>query len=91
MKKIITLLDLLVFYFIGNILFNIVFSITEVLIAKALSLNLNFFNVFINNTSNNFILYTTIYFLVIICFYFINLLTVKALNKKLKRRKTNEE
>ena len=62
MKKIITLLDLLVFYFIGNILFNIVFSITEVLIAKALSLNLNFFNVFINNTSNNFILYTTIFF-----------------------------
>lgn len=91
MKRISTIFEILLFYFIGIFLFNIFFSITEVIIARTLSLKLNFFDIFINNIFINFTLYTTIYFLIIICFYFINLLTVKALNRKLKRRKTNEE
>lgn len=91
MKKISAIFEILLFYLIGILIFNIFFSITEIFIARILSLNLNFLKIFISNFYSNLILYTNIYFILIICMYFANLSMVKTLNKKLKRRKTNEK
>ena len=46
MNKLSTIIEIIVFYIIGNILFNTIFSLTEVIIAKILLFNMNFFEVF---------------------------------------------
>lgn len=91
MKKINIIFELLLLYILGCFLFNTVFSITEVIIANILSLNINLINIFIRNLSNNIILYTLLYISLIASFRYASLLLIKKLNKKLERRNTNEK
>lgn len=91
MKKMIMIFKLLLFYIIGNIVFNVVFSITEMIVANILSLQINFFDIYMKNVINNLILYSSLYFIIMITIYSINWYLVKELNKKLKRRKKNEK
>lgn len=91
MNKLITIIEMIVFYIIGNILFNIIFSLTEVMFAKLLLFDINFFEIFKSNLFNNLKLYTIIYFVVTIIYYGINIYLIRKFNKKLKRRKKNEK
>lgn len=91
MNKLITIIEMIVFYIIGNILFNIIFSLTEVMFAKLLLFDINFFAIFKSNLFNNLKLYTIIYFVVTIIYYGINIYLIRKFNKKLKRRKKNEK
>ena len=54
MKKIINSIEIIVLYIVGYILFNIVFSTTEIIIAKILSFEMNFFQIFKINIFENF-------------------------------------
>lgn len=91
MNKLSTIIEIIVFYIIGNILFNTIFSLTEVIIAKILLFNMNFFEVFESNIFNNLKLYTVLYFIILVVYYGINIFLIRKLNKKLKRRKENEK
>ena len=91
MNKLSTIIEIIVFYIIGNILFNTIFSLTEVIIAKILLFNMNFFEVFESNIFNNLKLYTVLYFIILVVYYVINIFLIRKLNKKLKRRKENEK
>lgn len=91
MKKISIIFELLLLYIFGNFLFNIIFSITEVIIANVLSLHISLIDIFIRNIIYNFTLYTILYVFILISYHYITLLLVKKLNGKLERRKKNEE
>lgn len=91
MKKLIMILKLLLSYIIGNFVFNIVFSITEKIVADILSLHINFLDIYVKNTTNNLILYSILYFIIILTFYSINWYLVKVLNSKLERKKNDEK
>lgn len=88
MKKVI---DYILLYVIGNILFNLIFSLAEFVVSCILSLNLNFFIILIKNITNNFILYTVLFFIIVLGLYFVDLHLINELNKKLKMGKTNEK
>lgn len=88
MKKII---DYILLYVFGNILFNLIFSLAEFVVSCIFSLHLNFFIILVKNFTNNFILYTVLYFIIVLSLYFVDLHLINELNKKLKRGKTNEE
>lgn len=88
MKKII---DYILLYIIGNILFNLIFSLAEFIISFILSLKLNFGVILLKNITNNFAIFTIIFFIIIICMYLIDLSLINKLNKKLRGRKKNEE
>ena len=87
MKKLIVLFKLIMSYIIGNILFNLVFSITEIIIADIFALKLDFLGIYIKNTINNLTLYTSIFLIIIILTHTTNLYIVKKLNEKMKRYK----
>ena len=91
MKKIINAIEIIVLYIVGYILFNIVFSTTEIIIAKILSFEMNFFQIFKINIFENLKLYSVIYIIIIFIYYGINIYLIKKLNKKLKRRKETEK
>lgn len=90
MKKINIIFELLLLYVFGCFLFNTIFSITEVIIASILSLNINLVNIFMRNL-NNIILYTLLYIFIVAIFRYISILLVKKLNRNLERRNKNEE
>ena len=60
------LFNLLKYYLIGNLLFNTIFTITEVVFANILSLHITFFDIFVKNIYYNLYLYTVLYFIYII-------------------------
>lgn len=91
MKKVSIIFELLLLYILGNFLFNIIFSITEVIIANVLSLHISLIDIFIRNIIYNFTLYTILYVFILVSYHYITLLLVKKLNVKLERRKKNEE
>lgn len=91
MKKISIIFELLLLYIFGNFLFNIIFSITEVIIANVLSLHISLIDIFIRNIIYNFTLYTILYVFILISYHYITLLLIKKLNGKLERRKKSEE
>lgn len=91
MNKLITIIEMIVLYIVGNILFNIIFSLTEVMFAKLLLFDINFFEILKSNLFNNLRLYTIIYFIVTIIYYGINIYLIRKFNEKLKRRKKNEK
>ncbi len=91
MKKINIIFELLLLYVFGCFLFNTIFSITEVIIASILSLNINLVNIFMRNLNNNIILYTLLYIFIVAIFRYISILLVKKLNRNLERRNKNEE
>lgn len=85
------LFNLLKYYLIGNLLFNTIFTITEVVFANILSLHITFFDIFVKNIYYNLYLYTVLYFIIISIFYGINIYIVKELNKRLKRGEKSEK
>lgn len=88
MKKIVMLF---IYYITGMIVFNLIYSITEIIIASVLSLQLNFFYIIVRNTFDNLILYTVIYFIVIGLVYCIDIYLVKKLNQKLQEKRWKNE
>ena len=85
MKTIKIFIRIFIYYFIGNILFNLMLSITEVTITKYLSLHIGFIESYLKNTNYSFTFYNILFFMIIIVFYGINIYLVNELNKKLKR------
>ena len=74
------LFNLLKYYLIGNLLFNTIFTITEVVFANILSLHITFFDIFVKN------IYYNLYFLIKkanLIFLFL-LLFYKNLSKRIK-------
>lgn len=94
MKRIILFLTLCFYYLLGNIIFNIIFSITEVIIVNNLGMKINFFDICTNNFLNSLSIYTILYIGIIIGVYLYNWISVKKLNEKLeilKRREKDEK
>lgn len=85
MKKLIILSKLLMYYILGVLLFNLFFTITEVIIANILSLDIYFIDIYIKNIYNNYILYTILYFILLGISYCINICLVNKLNQKLRK------
>lgn len=91
MEKIKAFSKLVWIYILGNLVFNLICSLTEMIGAKLLSFRVNFLTIFGDNVRSNIVLYTILHIVIMIGFYGINLYIVKVLNQKLKRGETSEE
>ena len=90
MKKLLFFLKLCLYFLIGNIIFNVVCSITEILVVNNLGMNLKFIDVYTNRYTNNLFIYTIIYFFILIAIRIYDMISVKILNKKLNKIRKEE-
>lgn len=87
MKKLSLVLKLFGYFLIGNVVFNVFFSLTETIIVNKLGMNIGFFSTYINNFKNSLWIYTVIYFMILTTIYMYDIFSVKELNKKLQKVK----
>jgi len=87
MKKLLLLFRLCLYYIVGILLFTTLFTITELYILKDSGMNLKFFSSYITNFSNNLLIYTLLYFILIVSIRIYDILSVKKLNEKLQKMK----
>lgn len=81
MKKLLFFLKLCIYFGIGNIIFNVVCSITEVIVVNNLGMHVNFINSYINNIY----IYIIIYFVILILIRTYYTFSVKILNETLNK------
>ena len=90
MQKLLFFLKLCLYFLIGNIMFNVVCSITEIIVVHKLGMYVNFIDSYINNFMNNLFIYTIIYFAILILIRIYDIFSVKTLNTKLNKIKKEE-
>lgn len=81
-------------FIIGFIIFNFIFSLTEIIILNTNGLNKKFFDVFISEIYSNILVYIFIYVIIYISILIYDICIVNKLNKKLvefKRMKEEKE
>lgn len=86
MKKLLFFLKLCIYFGIGNIIFNVVCSITEVIVVNNLGMHVNFINSYINNIY----IYIIIYFVILILIRTYDTFSVKILNETLNKIRKGE-
>jgi len=84
-------IKLILYFIIGYMVFNIVFSITQVLILNILGANGNVLEILIENFYINVIIYTIIYIVIILLNFTYNKIIAKKLNEKLQKLKERSE
>lgn len=85
------ILKLILYGILGYVFFNVVMSLTEVIILKYFGLEENLICVFKNNMILNLTIYIILYLLIVISIYFYDRNIVKKLNEKLKKLKERRE
>lgn len=90
MKRLLFLLRLCLYFLIGNIIFNVICTITEIIVVNNLGMSVEFVDIYIKNFIDNLFLYTIIYFAILILIYVYNTFSVKKLNKKLNKIRKGE-
>ena len=85
MKKLLFFFKLCIYFVLGNIIFNTIYSITEVIIVNNLGMHVNFINSYINSFTNNIYIYTVIYFVILISIRTYDTFSIKILNKTLNK------
>jgi hypothetical protein len=87
MKYLKNIMTFLIYYLLGYLIFNIFIFLTQLLIYKALGLTLNLIDPYIDLLKNNFVIYTIIYFLILVSYLIYNTIVIKILNEKLQKIK----
>lgn len=88
LKKI---LKYIMYYILGNIIFNFSFSITKLIIYRFLGSILDIYIIFIENIKNTITIYTALFVILLIVDILYNKYLVDKLNKVLDRGSCNEE
>lgn len=88
MKKLKCFIKILVYYIFGNVIFNLIFSITQIILINLLNGNENFINIFKDSLIHNLGIYTTLFILIYIIIIIYNMMLMKKLNEKLKKIKS---
>lgn len=91
MKKLLFFLRLCLYFLIGNNLFNLVCSITEITVVNNLGMHVNFGESYIKSFTNNLCIYTIIYFTICIFICMYDMFSVKILNEKLEKVKRGNQ
>ena len=87
MKYLKNIMTFFIYYLLGYLIFNIFIFLTQLLIYKALGLTLNLIDPYIDLLKNNFVIYTIIYFLILVSYLIYNTIVIKILNEKLQKIK----
>lgn len=87
MKKIKEVMKIILYFFIGNILFNLICSITQIVILNRLKIETNFYETYIETCSETTIFYTVVFILMLTSIYIHDYISVKRLNKRIKQIK----
>ncbi len=87
MKYLKNIMTFLMYYLLGYLIFNIFIFLTQLLIYKALGLTLNLIDPYIDLLKNNLVIYTIIYFLILVSYLIYNTIVIKILNEKLQKIK----
>ena len=87
MKYLKNIMTFLIYYLLGYLIFNIFIFLTQLLIYKALGLTLNLIDPYSDLLKNNLVIYTIIYFLILVSYLIYNTMVIKILNEKLQKIK----
>ena len=79
------ILKLIISGIVGYVIFNIVLSLTEVIILNCFNIKKNILIIFIDNFGINLSIYITLYFFIVIGILLYDKYIVKKLNDKLKK------
>lgn len=88
LKKI---LKYIMYYILGNIIFNFSFSITQLIIYRFLGSILDIYIIFTENIKNTITIYTVLFVILLIVDILYNKYLVDKLNQVLDRGSCNEE
>ena len=86
MKNLKNIFEYIVYYILGNIIFNLVLSLTELIFYRTLGAILDLYEIFITNMQNTIVIYTILYILVLIGNVIYNKKLINKLNITLKER-----
>lgn len=75
------------YYIVGYIIFNILFSLTQMIIVYNLGMKENFMKIILNSFKSNLIVYTSLFIIVLLINLAYNIILTKKLNERLKNIK----
>lgn len=87
MKYLKNIMTFLIYYLLGYLIFNMFIFLTQLLIYKTLGLTLNLIDPYSDLLKNNLVIYTIIYFLILVSYLIYNTMVIKILNEKLQKIK----
>ena len=90
MKRLLFFLQLCLYFLIGNIIFNVFCSITEIIIVNNLGMHTNFIDCYIRNTINNIYIFFILYIVILILIRLYDMYIVRVLNEKIKKIRKEE-
>ena len=85
MKK--RILNLILFFIINYFIFNVIFTMTEIIVLKICEYNANILSVFTEAIKNNLFFFAVVYIIVSIIMYIKKKTTIEKLNEQLKKLK----
>ena len=75
------------YYIVGYIIFNILFSLTQIIIVYNLGMKESFMKIILNSFKSNLIVYTFLFIIVLLINLAYNIILTKKLNERLKNIK----
>lgn len=91
MKRIKEIAKIILYFFIGNILFNLICSVTQIVILNKLKVRTNFYETYIETCSETTIFYTVVFILMLTSIYIHDYISVKRLNRRIKQIKKQDK
>lgn len=84
MRKVLGFLKYVLYFILGNIIFNLIFSATKTIVINELGANEKFTELFIFSFKETAVIYSVVFLLILILSYIYNIYITKNLNEKLK-------
>ena len=75
------------YYIVGYIIFNLLFSLTQMTIVYNLGMKESFMKIILNSFKSNLIVYTSLFIIVLLINLAYNIILTKKLNERLKNIK----
>lgn len=95
MKRILGFLKYVLYFVIGNIIFNLIFSATKTIVINEIGAHERFSDNLSSSFGDTVIIYSVVFLIILISNYIYNIYITKSLNEKLedirKRSDKNEE
>lgn len=91
MKRVLGFLKYILYFIIGNVIFNLTFSVTKTIVINELGANEKFTELFIFSFKETNVIYSVVFLLILILNYIYNIYITKNLNEKLKNIRKGSE
>lgn len=94
MRSVLSIVKYIGYFVIGKIIFDLIFSSTQIIILNVLGVQKSFLEIYISEFYNNLLIYSILFIIILFLNLIYNIVITKILNKKLnqiKESKKNEK